>query len=184
MQELVLAEMNPMNPWYGQKGWHGTASKLGWARRESRRNPMRRRRNATALALPHTLKGWTFDVSPTMVIAGAAGLIAASMIPTAVIPGTPEELTTLKKVGRIALAIASTMAVAAAAKAFVNDKPAGQAAFIGGMAGVVIQSVNVISGRTLIGGIGGNRGAIRERTTIVAGTRNNGARVAGAAMEI
>ena len=115
-----------------------------------------------ALAFPKTAREWTQGVTIMDGVAGAGGLVATLMIPGMVVPVAD---TTTRKFGKGALSIGVALAVGAAAKAFLSPT-SGKAAVIGGIAGAVAQIMEMVTGRSLIGGKMSGVRSIQRKATV------------------
>ncbi len=114
-------------------------------------NPRRKRRksrnpSAGAMALPKPIRRF-LPVSVQEIVAGAGGLLAATMIPAAVYPAPA---TNMQKLAKIGVALASAIGASMLAGTLAGG--ARKAALIGGVSGTALVSVGMFTKWQLLGG--------------------------------
>ena len=95
---------------------------------------------ANALALPKSIRQWTQGVDLTDAAAAAAGLVAATVLPTMLVKNTSN---ITGKALRIGAGVLAAGAAGSIGSAMFNSK-VGKAAAIGAMAGVVTQLITML----------------------------------------
>jgi len=125
------------NPWFGNPRKRRKS-------RKRRKNPVAKVTNPKVMGA--TMKEWTQGVDLMDMVAGAGGLVAASMLPAALIKTD----TTGMKVLKIALALGAAVGAGSLARSMISAS-AGKSAVIGGLAGTGLQILATTTGVQLLG---------------------------------
>lgn len=116
-----------------------TASKIGGYK------GMARRRSALSMG------GLTQGAGVTDIVAAGGGLVVAGLVPSWVIkPAAGATLTSTQKWTKVGVALAATIAAGYIAKRVAPG--AGKAAILGGLAGTLVQVINLAGGNIPLGG--------------------------------